>query len=183
MKFIVAITFVAGFIFLCSTARAQIGPQSSQPNDADDDSGSATLPTPAMPYPYMMPQQPPARRGAQRLGEWVCRDEPPPRGFVVTRGGSMGSCVGTCASRYIERLRDHMVICAGQNIPDGFELLGITTVSDCDCVSGTENGMIIQLKPGYTLQRTGAVRTWTLSRSPSDQDSDETTDTTDMTGE
>ena len=92
----------------------------------------------------------------------------------------MGSCVGTCASRYIERLRDHMVICAGQKVPEGYDLLGVTTVADCDCVADTENGLIIELKPGYTIKRFGAVQ---KRNSPNSADSTETTDTTDMSGD
>lgn len=90
----------------------------------------------------------------------------------------MGSCVGTCASRYIERLRDHMVICAGQKVPEGYDLLGITTVADCDCVADTENALIIQLKPGYKIKRQRVVRDWN-----SPESADSTENSTDLTGE
>lgn len=189
MKLLIASTVVFGLVFLCSTSWAQFG---SQPDTfQSDQSGTEDMDvesSPSTTFPYGTSQRKhPRRRGADRFGEWICRDEPPPPGHVVTRGGSMGSCVGTCASRYIEPLRDHMVICAGQKVPEGYDLLGITTVADCDCVADTENGLIIQLKPGYTIRRRGAVQKWKLPHSlestdTTDGDAD-ITDTTDMSGE
>jgi hypothetical protein len=179
MKLLITGSFVVGLLFLCSTSWAQVGPQPDTSQSETEDMDADTPPYSAFPYGSSQ-RRPPQRRGAARLGEWICRDEPPPPGHVITRGGSMGSCVGTCASRYIERLRDHMVICAGQKVPEGYDLLGVTTVADCDCVADTENGLIIQLKPGYTIKRFGAVRKW---NSPNSADSTDTADTTDMSGD
>src|SRR5690242_5771971 len=139
MKWFNAIVLMAGLLFLCTTARAQSDYPSDAPFGMDPSLGSGSSEADmsasggggpsSYGRSYAVPRQ---RTGAQRLGEWICRDEPPPRGQVITRGGSMGSCVGTCASRYVEPLREHMVICTGQKVPKGYDLLGVTTVSDCD---------------------------------------------------
>lgn len=185
MKLFVASVLAIGLVFVCSRSWAQFnrgleGPESETQEDIETGNSQGTDIGNSQGTEnsnFRNSERKRERLEEQRFGEWVCRDEPAPPGRVITKGGSMGSCVGACASRYVERLRDHMIICAGQKVPEGYDLLGVTTVSDCDCIAGSENAMIIQLKPGYRIGRRGAIR------DPHARESEDTFGDTDLTGE
>ncbi len=90
-------------------------------------------------------------RPRSRPGDWVCRPAPPPRGEVITATGWVPSCDGACGGQYAEPLRPYMIICAGQAIPEHYDLVGTTTSESCKCIAGSENASVIQLEKGYKL--------------------------------
>jgi hypothetical protein len=89
--------------------------------------------------------------GGSQAGEWICSPAPPPNGLVVTASGSVPSCEGACGGKYVEPLSSYMVICAGQPIPEHYELIGTETSPACKCIARVENAFIIQLEKGYRL--------------------------------
>jgi hypothetical protein len=95
--------------------------------------------------------------GIPDAGEWICSPAPPPAGLVVTASGSVPSCDGACGGKYVEPLRPYMVICAGQPIPEHYELIGTETNAACRCVAQVENASIIQLEKGYRLSSRAAA--------------------------
>ncbi len=75
---------------------------------------------------------------------WVCKGDLAPDGYAITATGLGRDCAGECNGLYAELLRDQMVICQNQPIPDDFELVGSTTSPRCECVAARENALVIR---------------------------------------
>jgi hypothetical protein len=69
--------------------------------------------------------------------------------MVITATGTSDSCPGSCRARYTEPAQlSIMVICAGQAIPDKYEIQSITTSAACDCVDQLDNAYVIRRVSG-----------------------------------
>jgi hypothetical protein len=83
---------------------------------------------------------------------WVCKGDLAPEGYAITATGPGHDCAGECNGLYAEVLRDQMVICQNQPIPDDFELVGSATSPRCACVAARENALVIRrriVEPTY----------------------------------
>lgn len=87
--------------------------------------------------------------------QWLCAGEPAPPGQVITATGPGISCAGVCNGRYAEPLRLQMVICQGQPIPEGYEVVEEVSSARCDCVASADNALVIRLKPSLQSRYPG----------------------------
>src|SRR5690349_2230442 len=59
--------------------------------------------------------------------ETICAGDIPPLRKVITASGTSPTCSGACRARKLARVTGEIInICAGQPIPDGYVLAGIT---------------------------------------------------------
>jgi hypothetical protein len=75
---------------------------------------------------------------------WVCKGDLPPEGHAITATGPGRDCAGECNGLYAEPLRDQMVICQNQPVPDDFEVVGDATSPRCQCVAARQNALVIR---------------------------------------
>jgi len=77
---------------------------------------------------------------------WVCKGDLPPEGHAITATGPGRDCAGECNGLYAEPLRDQMVICQNQPVPDDFEVVSDATSPRCQCVAARQNALVIRRK-------------------------------------
>jgi hypothetical protein len=76
--------------------------------------------------------------------QWICKGDLPPAGYAFTAAGPGQGCAGHCNGRYAEPLREQMVICQDQPVPDGFEVVGEATSPRCECIGRFQNALVIR---------------------------------------
>ncbi len=78
-------------------------------------------------------------------GPTICTGNVPPEGMVITATGTSDSCPGSCRTQQTEPAQlSIMVICAGQPIPDGYELESFTSTAACECLGDQDNAYVIR---------------------------------------
>jgi hypothetical protein len=78
-------------------------------------------------------------------GPTICAGNIPPDGMVITATGTSDSCPRLCRARDTQPAQLSItVICAGQAIPDGYELENLTSVPACDGVGAQDNAYVIR---------------------------------------
>ena len=75
----------------------------------------------------------------------VCAGDVPPENFVVTATGTSDTCYGACRARQVELVEGPvMLICAGQPIPQYYEMESATTSPLCNCIADQDNAYVIR---------------------------------------
>jgi hypothetical protein len=79
------------------------------------------------------------------MAELICADDVAPEGMIITATGTAASCAGACRAREMKPACGPVIkICAGQPIPKGYILDGITTMPACECVGSDDNAYVIR---------------------------------------
>ena len=79
----------------------------------------------------------------------ICAGNVPPDGMVITATSTSDGCPGPCRARDTEPAQlSIMIICAGQPIPDGYEIEGLTSTAACDCLGDQDNAYVIRRQSG-----------------------------------
>jgi len=79
----------------------------------------------------------------------ICAGNVPPDNMVITATGTYPQCAGSCRGRLVEPLEGPvMIICAGQPIPEYYELESMTSTQACNCISDEENAFVIRRRKG-----------------------------------
>jgi hypothetical protein len=83
--------------------------------------------------------------GAQSEENIMCAGNVAPPGMVITATGTAPSCSGSCQARKLTPACGVVLkICAGQPVPKGYEIDGVTSTPACDCLGREDNAYVIR---------------------------------------
>lgn len=75
----------------------------------------------------------------------ICAGNVPPENMVITATGNSPQCAGSCRARQVEPVEGPiMIICAGQPLPEFYEIESVTTTPACTCMSEEDNAFVIR---------------------------------------